>query len=393
MKLLVACSSLDLQAPLSATPAWWQLLKGLYEVGADLIVTAYHGQVPESLWWHAYPNPARFEGELYSITQNAFRKIVPRSVHDREENEEQNFRHTMISRLAQTVVAPRWQRHLARIIRAEPDIDAALFICLPANHLRGVANSIRQQFKIPILFYDGDVPASFPNFQGFATGFRIYQGADLAEFDAVLSPSKGGAETLSLMGARAVNVLYYAADPQIYQPLLLPQDIDILFYGTTAEYRAEQLRAMIALPSQALPGVRFVVRGRSLGDLGRAEVLPFFPFSNLQKYISRSKINLVITRQPHAGTYGSSSMRPFELAMMGACMVCSPYHGIEEWFEPEREVIVVGSTEEAIDRYRFLLTHDDERRVIGEAARRRALAEHTFQHRARQLVEIVRKYL
>ena len=30
MKLLVLVSSLDLRQPFSATPAWWQLLKGLY---------------------------------------------------------------------------------------------------------------------------------------------------------------------------------------------------------------------------------------------------------------------------------------------------------------------------------------------------------------------------
>ncbi len=47
MKLMVVCSSLDLKAPFSATPAWWQLCKGLYEVGASLAVTAYHGRFPK----------------------------------------------------------------------------------------------------------------------------------------------------------------------------------------------------------------------------------------------------------------------------------------------------------------------------------------------------------
>ena len=31
-KLLVVASSLDLRAPLSSTPSWWQLLKSLAEV-------------------------------------------------------------------------------------------------------------------------------------------------------------------------------------------------------------------------------------------------------------------------------------------------------------------------------------------------------------------------
>ncbi len=38
---------------------------------------------------------------------------------------------------------------------------------------------------------------------------------------------------------------------------------------------------------------------------------------------------------------------------------------------------MVHSAEEAMDRYRFLLTHEQERRAIGEAAHARALGEHT----------------
>jgi spore maturation protein CgeB len=74
-------------------------------------------------------------------------------------------------------------------------------------------------------------------------------------------------------------------------------------------------------------------------------------------------------------------------------MVCNPYEGIETWFEPDRELVVVHSREEAIERYRWLLQHDAERRKMGAAARERLLKEHTFRHRARQLVDIVRGYL
>jgi len=53
----------------------------------------------------------------------------------------------------------------------------------------------------------------------------------------------------------------------------------------------------------------------------------------------------------------------------------------------------VHSAEEAIDRYRFLLAHETERQAIGRAARKRALAEHTFHHRAEQLVRIIKEHL
>jgi len=295
--------------------------------------------------------------------------------------------------VAQLLIAPRWRSHLRAILRAEPCIDAVLMISVPPNHLRGVATALRREFRVPVLFYDGDVPASLPDHKGFATGFRIYDGAELGEFDAVLCNSVGGVEKLKALGAKATYTLHYAADPEVYQPICRPQDIDVFFYGHTTEYRGEWLRAMIAIPSDALSETRFAVRGRRLGQLGRAETLPYLSFSHLRDYVARSKLNLVITRQAHASVYGSSSMRPFELAMMGACMVSSPYLGIEEWFEPGKELIVVNSAEEAIDRYRFLLAHEPERKAIGAAARKRALAEHTYRRRAEQLVGIIKERL
>ena len=71
----------------------------------------------------------------------------------------------------------------------------------------------------------------------------------------------------------------------------------------------------------------------------------------------------------------------------------NPYLGIEEWFEPGKELFVVNSQEEAIDRYRYLLTHESKRQAVGAAARARVLKEHTFQHRARQLVGIMQGYM
>lgn len=74
---------------------------------------------------------------------------------------------------------------------------------------------------------------------------------------------------------------------------------------------------------------------------------------------------------------------------MGACIVANPYEGVEEWFEPGEEIIIVYSSEEAIERYKWLLAHDTERQAIGAAARRRLIAEHTYTHRAKQLLGII----
>jgi len=268
-----------------------------------------------------------------------------------------------------------------------------LFLTIPLNHVAGVPAYLIARHGKPVFFYDGDLPASLPQFRGFSTGFRIYQGADPGEYTAVLGSSVGALEHLTALGARHVHPLHYAADPDIWSPLDVAQDIDVFFYGHGAEYREDWIRAMIAGPSRALPGRRFAVRGTALGDLGHAERLPYLSFSKLREYACRSRINLLITRQAHASVYASSNARPFELAALGACMVSSPYSGLETWFEPEREVIILASPEEATERIAWLLDHESERAAIGAAARARFLQEHTYRHRAGALVAIIRQYL
>ena len=409
MKLLIVCASLDLTQPFSATPAWWQLLKALYEVGVEVIATPYQGPAIESLWWRAEPNPAQWQGDAFKTARDWYRKIAGekppvqlkeaqdapsvRATHESPLQNQESPSDKLVRQFAQTTVAPLWHRHLDRILTQQPDIDAVIFLTTPLNHLVGVPEALQAKHHKPMIYYDGDVPASLPNMHGFATGFRIYQGANPAEYTAFISNSLGGEKYLRELGAREVHTIFYGVDTDVFSPVdVAAQDIDVMFYGHGREYRSGWIDDMITRPSQALPDARFAVRGTKLGDLGRAEKLPYLSFSKLREYACRSKINLCITRRAHASVYGSSSSRPFELSSMGACIVANPYDGLDLWFEPGKEIIVVNSYEEALERYQYLLSHDAERRSMGAAARARVLKEHTMRHRARQLAEIVKQY-
>lgn len=395
MKLLLVVSSLDLRQPFSATPAWWQLLKGLYEIGVEVIATPYQGAPIESLWWRTEANPARLPGEVFKSLRKAARVLLPPGAAvEAKEAPGESLADRAVRTAANQLIAPLWRRHLERILLAEGDVDALVFLTVPLNHLRGVPAAIASKFDIPIFYYDGDVPASLPNMRGFASGFRIYQGADLSEYTAFISNSSGGASMLEALGAKKAHTLWYGADPAVFKPVSPPaQDIDVFFYGHGREYRSDWIDRMITLPSQAIGESRFAVRGMNLGDLGAARPLPYLSFSKLREYVCRSKINLCVTRGAHASVYASSSSRPFELGALGACVVANPYLGVEEWFEPEKEIIIVNSADEAVERYRRLLKHDKERLAIGEAARRRVLKQHTFRHRADELAAIIGQYL
>ena len=399
MKLLVVLSSLDLTQPFSATPAWWQLLKGLYEIGVEVIATPYQGPAIESLWWRAEPNPARWQGDLFKSLRHITQIIVPPKqvqmddTQSFDSTDNESISQKSVRKLAQAVIAPLWRKHLEGILIQEPDIDAILFLTVPLNHLKGVPRYLLERYQKPVLYFDGDVPASLPNMKGFASGFRIYQEADVTEYSAFISNSKGGEALLKQLGVENVHTVWYGADPDVFSPVpIAKQDIDVLFYGHGREYRSDWIDNMITIPSKTLSDTKFAVRGTKLGDIGNTKLLPYLSFSKLREYSCRSKINLCITRGAHASVYASSSSRPFELSAMGACIVANPYSGLQEWFEPEKEIIIVNSSDEAVDRYQFLINHESERKSIGKAARKRVLKQHTFRHRAGELVNIIRQY-
>jgi spore maturation protein CgeB len=87
--------------------------------------------------------------------------------------------------------------------------------------------------------------------------------------------------------------------------------------------------------------------------------------------------------------YASSTCRPFELAAAGAAIVSNPQDGMERWFDVGSEVRVVSSAEEALTSYRELLEDPGAAEAMGRRARERVLDEHTYAHRARQILELV----
>ena len=65
-KIVAVASAADLDFRYGCTPAWWQLWKGMHEVGVDLIVTPYRGKAIESPWWRTAPNPLYAEAEAFA---------------------------------------------------------------------------------------------------------------------------------------------------------------------------------------------------------------------------------------------------------------------------------------------------------------------------------------
>jgi hypothetical protein len=387
-KILAVASAVDLDFRYGCTPAWWQLWKGLYEVGVDLIVTPYRGRPVESPWWRTAPNPCYREGELFAGLRAAAARLKGDRYLRRAEADPGDT-DRLVREVVWRWVTPRWRRHVEALMERERP-DAVVVFTVPMSHLRGIPTVVRERYGVPVIFYDGDVPMSLPEFGGMDTGFNYYHGADPSEYDLVVSNSEGGLERLRELGARRAEAVFWGADPELFAPLAVAKEVDVFFYGYGDKFRRDWMGAMVGEPSRALPEADFALGGGDFqGDTGRARPVGTVPFNVFNRALNAARINLNITRRPHASVPASSTARPFELAMAGAAIVSNPYEGIERWFEPGRELVVVESADEAVDTYRELLADPGAAEELGRRARERALDEHTYAQRARRLLELV----
>jgi hypothetical protein len=390
-KILALVSAIDLDHQYGCTPAWWQLWKGLCEEGVDLIVTPYRGRAIESPWWRTEPNPLYREAEAFAAARGlAARLKGDTHIRRGEESPEESLADRLVREAVWRYVTPRWRRHLERILERERDVDAVVVFTAPLSHLRGIPTALRERFGVPVAYYDADVPMSLPEYGGMDTGFNIYHGADPGEYDLVLSNSEGGIERLLELGARRAEHLFWGADAEVFAPQPVAKEHDVFFYAYGDKFRRDWMKTMIGEPSRQLEDVDFVLGGTDFrGDVGRASELGYFPVPLLSRIISASRVNLNVARKPHATVYASSTSRLFELASAGAAIVTNPYNGIDRWFEPGRELLVVNSTEEAVGAYRDLLADPGAAEELGRRARERILDEHTYRHRARRLLDLL----
>ena len=386
MKILAFASTIDLKYRLGCTPAWWQLFKALHESGNEVIVVPYLGAPVESLWWRTYANSCELESTLF----NAFLKKQKKVIDPARTN---SLLSPVTKRLIKYDVKPKIRKQLHDIVRQEKDIDAILFMNIPLNHITGIASEIKDEYSIPCIYYDGDMPTILPQYasdRGFK--FDYYEGADVSEYDAFFVNSMGVIDDLKKAGARNVAPLYYAADPDLFAPVDVEQSNDVAFFGYGSELREEWMTNMITEPSKRLSDVNFSVGGGGFGiDMGNADLVGDISYSAFREFCCGSKINLNITRWSHTSIYASATARPFELAAYGACIVSQPYNGIDEWFDVGKELVVVNSEDEAVEAYEWLLESEDERLQMGERARQRILKDHTYRNRAQTVVEMVKK--
>jgi spore maturation protein CgeB len=98
---------------------------------------------------------------------------------------------------------------------------------------------------------------------------------------------------------------------------------------------------------------------------------------------------LNVARDSMARVGFSPATRVFEAAGAAACLITDAWEGIEQFLEPDREVLVARDGQDVAEHLAELTP--DRARAIGEAALARVLREHTYELRGAEVDAVLRE--
>ena len=255
------------------------------------------------------------------------------------------------------------------------------------------AVALRSGGRVRTAFLDVDAPATLGRMAADAGDpFRSL----VPRFDHVLTYGGGPpvAEAYARWGAKACTPIYNALDPDEHRP---PDErgapeFDLLFMGNRLPDREARVGEFFFRAAALCPEHRFLLGGEGWGD--RAAVPPnvtslgHVPTARHNEVNASARLVLNVHRASMVENGWSPATRMFEAAGAASCQVTDAWEGIEDFFAPGAEILVAASAEEVAKLVRSV---DALRaREIGEAGRRRALADHTYAQRARTLDAILR---
>lgn len=102
-----------------------------------------------------------------------------------------------------------------------------------------------------------------------------------------------------------------------------------------------------------------------------------------------------ITLNHHIDVGGAyaNNMRLYEATGVGTMLLTDWKENLPGLFEPGKEVVPYRDADECIDLIGYYLEHEKERETIARSGQRRTLAEHTYRHRAEELIGILEEHL
>lgn len=241
----------------------------------------------------------------------------------------------------------------------------------------------------PLFFYDIDTPITLTALK--AHGQTDYLRADqIPRFETYFSFTGGPAlsELEQNWGARHAEALYCAIDPFVYHPAPSDPRFECLlgYMGTYAPDRQIRLESFLIETARRRPSEQFLIAGAQYPPMdlpGNVRHEIHLYARDHPAFYSSNFATLNLTRDAMRQYGWSPASRLFEAAACGACIISDTWPGLEDFLQPDIEVLLA-ETRADVESHLSALT-PERRAAIGQAARARVLREHTFARRAEQL--------
>ncbi|MBW4561502.1 MAG: glycosyltransferase [Mojavia pulchra JT2-VF2] len=238
-----------------------------------------------------------------------------------------------------------------------------------------------------VAFWDVDAPATLDRVQADPSDPFLPL---IPRYDLVLTYGGGDpvVKAYEALGAKICVPIYNALDPSTHHRVIPDPKFraDLGFLGNRLPDREARVEEFFLQAAAALPDKEFILGGNGWGDKSlpaNVRYLSHVYTADHNAFNCTPLAVLNISRESMARYGFSPATRVFEAAGAGACLITDKWEGIEQFLEPEKEILVAQNGEEVAEKLRSL--SPEHARSIGTAARQRVLAEHTYAHRAAQL--------
>jgi spore maturation protein CgeB len=244
-----------------------------------------------------------------------------------------------------------------------------------------------------IVFWDVDAPATLARLEADEDD-PLRELVPL--YDLILTYGGGQpvVDRYLALGAVECVPVYNALDPETHHPVK-PRErwrADLSLLANRLPDREHRIEEFFLRAAELAPSRRFLLGGAGWEDRplpSNVRLAGHVPTSAHNAFNAGALAVLNVSRESMALNGFSPATRVFEAAGAAACLVSDTWEGIELFLEPGEEVLLASDGAEVAAVLDAL--SPDRAREIGERARRRVLAEHTYTQRAGQVEALLER--
>jgi spore maturation protein CgeB len=298
---------------------------------------------------------------------------------------------------ARVVVYDATQDALAGVLAEAPQADIVVKASgvgvFDTDLLEGIVASARPDALK--LFWDVDAAATLEEMREDESHVvrRV-----LPQLDMVLTYG-GGPPVIKAyegFGAARCVPIYNALDPTTHHPVEPDPAFaaDLAFLGNRLPDREARVEEFFLRAAAQLPERSFLIGGNGWETKGMPDNVRHLGhvYTHQHNAFNCTPLTVLnVARDSMADIGFSPATRVFEAAGAAACLITDAWEGIEQFLQPNAEVLVARDGQDVADHVAALTP--ERARAIGQAALRRILAEHTYAHRGAQVDQIFRAAL